>query len=163
MGRLRDWFSKNRKNNIPTIVMTAIFSTFFGVVISSFNIKVTWGWLRFLFLTFDLKISAFLMIVFIVGFYGGLRFARYLIYSRRKLRILKATYGAGDNQFDITEELNKAVTNSELEILVSNSIAGDPAVGTQKVATVHYQYGVEKGSINIREGEVLKLPPRSNS
>ena len=78
--------------------------------------------------------------------------------SKRRLKVLRATYGANNIRVDITSELNKAVIDNKLKIVISNAIAGDPIPGIVKVASVHYEYAGKRSSINVNEGNVLELP-----
>lgn len=78
--------------------------------------------------------------------------------NKNRLKILSAKYGANNSFIGITDELNKAVRDNKLVMLVSNDIGGDPIPGVRKVATIHYEYNGKKHNININESEPLILP-----
>jgi hypothetical protein len=75
-----------------------------------------------------------------------------------KLEILKASYGAGSQKIDITENLNKAIIDNKLKIVLSNNIAGDPIFGKLKRGIVDYKIGSKVKRMLYFEGEVIELP-----
>ena len=59
----------------------------------------------------------------------------------RNLRIVQATYGAGNRRRDVTSRLQSLVRNNRLSVLVNNTtMGGDPAVGQTKDVMVTYDY-----------------------
>ena len=60
--------------------------------------------------------------------------------TSKGLRILKAIYGAGNDQVDVTKNLQQRVSNGQIAITVSNEIMGhDPIKGVWKALIVRYQ------------------------
>ena len=87
------------------------------------------------------------------------KFVRKINIRKRRLVILKATYGKNEKIIDLTDELNKAVINNTLKIVMSNNIAGDPCIGFQKIGRVKYMYDSQiLDKDNIVEGETIILP-----
>jgi len=60
--------------------------------------------------------------------------------TNKGLRILKAIYGAGNAQVDVTENLQQRISNGQLAINVNNEIMGhDPIKGVWKALIVRYE------------------------
>jgi len=60
--------------------------------------------------------------------------------AQRSLRIIKAFYGTGETQMDVTEVLQNKITNSQIAIAVTNDQFGrDPLVGSVKGIDVRYE------------------------
>ncbi len=81
--------------------------------------------------------------------------------SRSDLKIIKATYGTDTKKIDITNELNNAIVDNKLSILINNNIAGDPHRHQLKKAIVKYTYNGGEGDIKREEYKVLYLPPEN--
>jgi len=73
------------------------------------------------------------------------------------LAIVKAQYGAGDQQADVTDKLAAAVSNNALAIEVSNGLAGDPAPGKVKELRVTYTLGGEEKTVVSPENQMLQI------
>ncbi len=75
------------------------------------------------------------------------------------LRILRATYGAGDRVSDVTDRLSAQVTGDQLQIQVSNAtMGGDPAEGQRKRLTVIYLWQGLRCQTTAAEGDTLVIP-----
>lgn len=153
------WYRKN-KDKLPGIFFIILF-TYISTKLLDY--LTTWagnnGSRSFVkLINYKVNIPVLLLVIGIVMVYLISRFRFNAILKRRSLKILSAKYGANDSYVDITEELNKAVVDNKLAILISNEIAGDPIPGIRKVATVHYEYNGKKENINKNEMEVLVLP-----
>jgi hypothetical protein len=75
------------------------------------------------------------------------------------LRIIKATYGVGNAQMEVTEILRRRITNNQLAINVNNNVFGhDPFVGMRKKCLVRYQ--TENGifETSIPEDQTIVIP-----
>ena len=92
--------------------------------------------------------------------------------GRKDLRILKAVYGAGDVQMDVTENLRQRIVNNQVAIPVNNDSFGrDPLTGVLKAAAVRYEtaqgefdaYAVEGQNLIIPTPLDLPMITRSNS
>ena len=97
-------------------------------------------------------ISGFLGVIFVYKIFERIKT------SKRKLRIIKAVYGRDLVWLDITNELNRAVENDKLIIVLSNNIAGDPLVGVQKIGVIKYQYDGKIEEETFIEGVTINLP-----
>lgn len=79
-----------------------------------------------------------------------------------KLEIVKAEYGAGDKQKDVTAELRKAARDLPLISLPSDNFnsafGGDPAPGVQKQLRVQYKINGAAGETTFAENAMILLP-----
>ena len=79
-----------------------------------------------------------------------------------KLEIVKAEYGAGSTQKDVTEALRKQVTDVQLIILPSSgyndTFGGDPAPGTNKQLKIQYRINGKDGEASFAENALVILP-----
>lgn len=75
------------------------------------------------------------------------------------LRILKAFYGAGNAQVNVTENLQKRISNGQLAINVNNDIMGhDPIQGVWKALIIRYETEQGEFSAYADEGTNLFIP-----
>ncbi len=76
--------------------------------------------------------------------------------------IIKAEYGAGRNQWDVTELLQKLVTDEPLITLPRptyvESFGGDPAYGVVKQLKIRYALNGKVGEVSFSENEPILLP-----
>ena len=79
-----------------------------------------------------------------------------------KLEIVKAEYGAGATQKDVTEVLRKQAGDSPLISLPADgyntSFGGDPLPGTPKQLKVQYRINGQPGEALFAENELILLP-----
>ncbi|HEY1599225.1 MAG TPA: PBS lyase, partial [Pirellulales bacterium] len=79
-----------------------------------------------------------------------------------KVSIVKAEYGAGSSQKDVTASLQKCVDGLPLIALPSpgynESFGGDPAPGTVKILKVQYQINGKQGDVSFPENALIMLP-----
>lgn len=78
-----------------------------------------------------------------------------------KLEIIKAEYGVGTTQKDVTEALSKMVGGVALITLPSGTYAasfGDPLPGTKKELKVEYRINGKAGQATFPDNAVLLLP-----
>ena len=77
----------------------------------------------------------------------------------RGLRIVQASYGAGNRRRDVTSRLQSMVRNDRLTVLVNNStMGGDPAFNQPKNLQLTYEYQGQRRNTNMGEGGRLTLP-----
>jgi len=75
------------------------------------------------------------------------------------LRILKALYGAGEAQRDVTESLKQRISNGQVAINVSNEVFGnDPIPGVWKALIVRYETDQGEFGAYAEEGRNLLIP-----
>ena len=79
--------------------------------------------------------------------------------SAKGLYVIQARYGACGTSIDVTDEIRAKLQDNTLSIEVSNSIAGDPFFGVIKSLSVEYVLDGERRTTQMREGEVLRIPP----
>jgi HEAT repeat protein len=79
-----------------------------------------------------------------------------------KIEIVKAEYGAGNSQRDVTELLKKDVGDFSVINLHSpsfnKSFGGDPAPGSTKQLVVEYRIDGKNGKATFAENDVIMLP-----
>jgi HEAT repeat protein len=79
-----------------------------------------------------------------------------------KLEILKAEYGAGPTQKDVTETLQKQASDFQLVSLpqsgYNESFGGDPAPNTVKQLKVQYRINGKDGQATFAENALIVLP-----
>lgn len=79
-----------------------------------------------------------------------------------KLEILKAEYGAGDKQKDVTDVLRRYAKNYRILFLPSasynQSLGGDPAPGIVKQLKIKYRIDGKEGEATFGENAMLVLP-----
>lgn len=79
-----------------------------------------------------------------------------------KLEIIKAQYGAGENQKDVTETLQKQAADLQLISLSDtnyNSVfGGDPAPNTVKQLKIQYKINGKSGEASFAENALIILP-----
>lgn len=94
-----------------------------------------------------------LLFVWIVG-------RLYIVFESRykKFRIIEAIYGKNDKYVDITDKLNDMIDKDKLRVILSNSISGDPIIGTVKEGIIKYKYDGKKKEQVYKEGDIIELP-----
>lgn len=79
-----------------------------------------------------------------------------------QLEIVKAEYGSGSTQKDVTPILRKHAEDSRLISLPSSNyntlFGGDPVPGTPKQLTIQYRLNGKLGEASFAEGDLLILP-----
>jgi TolB-like protein len=79
--------------------------------------------------------------------------------AKTSLRIIKAFYGSGEIQMDVTESLQGKVSNNQLAVNVSNETFGfDPLPNAWKTLVVRYETGQGKFSAYAEETRNLFIP-----
>lgn len=82
--------------------------------------------------------------------------------SKVKLEIVKAEYGAGANQKDVTAILQKEASDLQLITLpkagYSDAFGGDPAPGATKQLKVQYKINGKPGEATLAENALIILP-----
>ena len=85
-----------------------------------------------------------------------------LILDKVKLEIVKAEYGSGATQKDVTDVLQKQVGDLPLITLVSasynTSFGGDPLPGSAKQLKVQYRINGKSGESSFAEDALIILP-----
>lgn len=79
--------------------------------------------------------------------------------SPAELSIIRATYGTGRRQLDVTERMRILASDGRLQLRVSNhSAGGDPAPGMPKSLRVTYSVGGRQQQVRVEEGGQLDIP-----
>ena len=78
------------------------------------------------------------------------------------LAIVKAMYGAANDSqksVDVTRQLTARIRDGKLKFSGFSSLAGDPAPGVVKSLRVDYEIGGKPGTLEAKDGSLLRLPP----
>jgi hypothetical protein len=76
----------------------------------------------------------------------------------QSLQIVQATYGAGENQIDVTQKVQAAIASGQTDIRASNSFfRKDPAFGKVKTLAVTFVQGGVQYQTTVREGEQISF------
>ncbi|GDX10872.1 hypothetical protein LBMAG57_26440 [Verrucomicrobiota bacterium] len=75
------------------------------------------------------------------------------------LSVVRAAYGAGTTQRDVTQLLQAQVRGNQLTIEVGNhTLGGDPIFGKPKTLYVRYRKSGSEFAVSAAEGETLRIP-----
>ena len=90
------------------------------------------------------------------------RLAEGLGLAKVKLEIVKATYGAGEKQKDVTDVVRKNAGSLPLVFIPGDGFnkvfGGDPAPGEKKLLTIRYTIDGKPGEAKIEENGTIELP-----
>ncbi|MFM7076304.1 MAG: hypothetical protein ACKO3G_09590 [Planctomycetaceae bacterium] len=90
------------------------------------------------------------------------RLAEGLGLKKVKLEIVKATYGAGERQKDVTDVVRKNAGSLPLLFIPGDNFnkvfGGDPAPGDKKLLTIRYTIDGKPGEARIEENGTIELP-----
>ena len=79
-----------------------------------------------------------------------------------KIEVLKASYGAGEKQKDVTEMLRKHARDFPLIVLPTSeynkAFGGDPAPGAVKTLKIDYRRDGKAGHVELKEDAPIALP-----
>jgi hypothetical protein len=75
-----------------------------------------------------------------------------------KIDILRATYGTGSMQADVTERVKSYLSNGGIQLRVGADTLGvDPAPNAVKTLAVEYRQGILRRLARVNDGEMLRL------
>jgi len=159
---MKKWFLKNKDkiligiiSGIVAPVTISIFKFLFGLFkfdenkILVFLSKV---------LKFSITLPVYLIILLIVLWAMIAGIYRKIKISRQKLKIISAKYYTDFRSVDITSELNNAIEDDKLKIILSNNIAGDPHENKRKKGKIKYKFNGEENEKEYQERDVIELP-----
>ena len=85
-----------------------------------------------------------------------------ITFAKAKVEIVKAEYGADANQKDVTELLQKHLSETQLislpSISYTENFGGDPAPGTPKKLKIQYKLNDVPGEVSLTEDALIVLP-----
>lgn len=157
---MNKWISKHRNTLIGIIsfiLLDKIIGKIIEILFDSFRFSKS---LDFIIkaLEFEISISIFSLSLSLLIIFISFKLYRKFIINRRNLKILDAEYGIQDKFINITNELNNAVENNRLKLVLSNNIAGDPYVGKNKIGKIKYKFNGNKFEKEYKESEIIELP-----
>jgi hypothetical protein len=76
--------------------------------------------------------------------------------SGESISILEAKYGVGSQVIDVSEFVNKNLSNGKLRV-GNDTLGGDPASGQVKSLTIKYKRGEKQAIATFREGETIQF------
>src|SRR6202158_1384458 len=83
--------------------------------------------------------------------------------NARGLRILGASYGAGNTFVDVSQQLQSQMQNDRLDIQVSNyTMGGDPLPNEPKILRVTYEWGGVRHQVTVPENQQLSIPTQQD-
>ena len=77
-----------------------------------------------------------------------------------KLTIVKAEYGVGKTQLDLTDPVRAEIKDNTLDLANFVRFKGDPVPGQVKQMTLHYLLDQKPFIATAKDGETITLPPR---
>jgi len=165
---MRKWVLKNKDDIIITVIsgiivffVNKILSFVFNLFSQNQNSIVAFFRKIFQFSVEipTLKIPLFFIILFFVLLVIVSKLYNFIKLRGRKLKIIEAIYYTDDaHSIDITNELNKAIENDKLKIILSNQIAGDPHYGVVKKGRIKYKINGREEEKEYNEGDIVELP-----
>lgn len=79
-------------------------------------------------------------------------------WAQGAIEILRATYGAGRTQADVTEKVRGAIVNGALQLVVrGENLGGDPVPNTSKTLTVIYRENGVRQTVRVNDFDTLRL------
>jgi hypothetical protein len=79
--------------------------------------------------------------------------------NSRGLRIITASYGAGNRWLDVTATLQNLVNNNRLNVKVNNTNMGaDPTEDRKKELMIEWEYQGRRQKSRLREGDYINIP-----
>ena len=79
-------------------------------------------------------------------------------WAQGPIEILRATYGAGRTQADVTEKVRAAMVNGAIQLVVrGENLGGDPVPNTPKTLTVIYRENGQRQTVRVNDFDTLRL------
>jgi hypothetical protein len=156
---MNKWFIKNKDGILKTIIAGVILKFVLEVLpktISDHKNALVNYFGKILGFSFSIKV--YYIILFIIFWLIVSWGYRKIINMNKKLKIIEAKYFTDLYSLDITSNLNDAVEDNRLKIVLSNNIAGDPHKGIIKKGKIIYKYKGNKNEKEYTEGGIIDLP-----
>ncbi len=151
---MKKWFLKY-KDQIVIGLIVFVLSKFIEYLVSLIGANKN---LLFKVLSYQFSTKIYFIFIFVSLWWLLSMVYRNYKLRNNKLKIVRAKYYTESSSLDITDELNNAVQDNRLKIILSNNIAGDPHKGSKKQGSVKYVFnGIENERVYI-EGEPIDLP-----
>ena len=79
-------------------------------------------------------------------------------WAQGPIEIVRATYGAGRTQVDVTEKVRAAMVNGAIQLTVrGENLGGDPVPNTPKTLTVIYRENGARQTVRVNDFDTLRL------
>lgn len=158
LTKLKIWF-KNKWINTLLFILGIYLTSLLEPIFSTFNKLFLPKFLTVIFYLANYNIPFYTIpLSFLIIIVFNVTYRNFRIKSR-SFKILSATYGSGNTFIDITNQLNDAVEDNKLKIVMSNNIAGDPTPGIRKKGKIRYEYANKESEIEYAESDTIDLPP----
>ena len=80
------------------------------------------------------------------------------VWAQGPIEIIRATYGAGRTQTDVTEKVRAAMVNGAIQLIVrGENLGGDPMPNTRKTLTVIYLQNGARQTVRVKDFDTLSL------
>lgn len=110
-------------------------------------------------LDYSVAIKIYQIILYIILWIMLSRIRKKNTDRNKKLKIIEAKYYTDDlHSLDITGELDDAIENDKLKIVLSNNIAGDPEKGKRKRGMIKYSFDGQGSKVEIEENDLIDIP-----
>jgi len=159
---MKKWFLKNKNEILKAVIVAIIAGIIFKLVeiipnsiISHKNIVINY---LSKILEFSITIRIYHVVSFIILWIIVSWLYRKIKNRNKKLKIIEAKYFTDSHSLNITNNLNDAIENNELKIVLSNNIAGDPHKGIIKKGKIKYKFNGQKAEKEYKEGDLIELP-----
>jgi len=157
---MKKWFIKNRDAIFVGSIAGFIAGILLFIVNQLFYLLNSYqnSFLNFLYKLSKISIPLYAIVVFILLTILISKLYNIIKIKNKKLKIISATYYTELKSIDITDELNDAIENNKLKIILSNNIAGDPHKGAVKKGKIKYIFNGEEDQKEYQEDDLIKLP-----
>ena len=155
---MKKWFVKNKDTILTTFIagvlvlvvdkILNLFSNYQGNF-SNFLHKVSKIYI-------SIPLYAIVLFIFLTPFLSKLY--NIVKVRNKKLKVISATYFTDLHSINITNELNNAIEDNKLKIVLSNNIAGDPRKGVIKKSKIKYKFNGQEDQKEYKEGDLIVLP-----
>lgn len=157
------FYLKNKKKIIPgitTLFFAWLLNKLFDFISSKINYNET---ANIIIASLKYKVSfsiQFILLLIVIFFivYNVFKKLKGRILNKKGFFIVSAKYGANGKYIDIKDELNNKIERGQLNVVLDNSIAGDPIFGVEKECEVSYSYNGRLLTKTYKESDTIKLP-----
>lgn len=166
-SNVKKWFTKykdqifvNTLAGINVVLITTIFTALIAIIPwSIFDYKnVVFDYLKSG-LGFSVTIKIYQIILYIIFWIMLSRILQKNKNKDKRLKIIEASYYTDNlHSLDMTRELNNAIENDKLKIVLSNNIVGDPEKTKKKSGKIRYTINGKESLREFQEKDLIEIP-----